>query len=34
MKKIIMMLVTMSMILSLVACGNSKETSSNEIDNM
>lgn len=31
MKKIIMMLVTMSMILSLVACGNSKETSSNEI---
>lgn len=31
MKKIIMMLVTMSMILSLVACGNSKETSGNEI---
>lgn len=30
MKKIIMMLVTMSMILSLVACGNSKETGSNE----
>lgn len=31
MKKIIMMLVTMSMILSLMACGNSKETSGNEI---
>ena len=30
MKKIIMMLVTMSMILSLVACGNSKETGSDE----
>lgn len=30
MKKIIMMLVTMSMILSLVACGNSKETGSSE----
>lgn len=30
MKKIIMMLVTMSMILSLTACGNSKETSGNE----
>lgn len=30
MKKIIMMLVTMSIILSLVACGNSKETSGNE----
>lgn len=32
MKKIIMMLVTMSMILSLVACGNSKETGSSETD--
>lgn len=30
MKKIIMMLVTMSMILSLAACGNSKETGSSE----
>ena len=30
MKKIIMMLVIMSMILSLVACGNSKETGSSE----
>lgn len=30
MKKIIMMLVTMSMILSLVACSNSKETGSSE----
>jgi hypothetical protein len=32
MKKIIMILVTMSMILSLVACGNSKETGSSETD--
>ncbi|MGN0495360.1 MAG: hypothetical protein ACI4GW_03975 [Lachnospiraceae bacterium] len=30
MKKIIMMLVTMSMILSFVACGNSKETGNSE----
>lgn len=32
MKKIIMILFTMSMILSLVACGNSKETGSSETD--
>lgn len=32
MKKIIMILVTMSMILSLVACGNSKETGGSETD--
>lgn len=32
MKKIIMILVTMSMILSLVACGNNKETGSSETD--
>ena len=30
MKKIIMMLVTISMILSFVACGNSKETGNSE----